>query len=641
MEIIIDEINNSKTKKVLTNTNATFMLKYLENPKLSNSDKFLTLCKKYGFTIPNDISKYCSNIDIFNNLQKEKKDKIMFTCDQKRGILEIINFIKSDNVYTFGLYGYAGTGKTTVLVELLSYLISNNFVSSIAFTAPTNKAMNVMKSKMKENIKDLYKEKTKNDEQDLQSMLEELKEMNYKIDFLTIHRLLNYKNEFTSEGERIFIKTENNTMKNYDVIVIDECSMISVGIVSDIFHYIATKRKLPKIIFSGDQAQLPSVNELVSSVFLTEKTKHLLTFENYLVGNNVPKNMKTAENEEKFNKLVNNIMLMKNVTMQEIMRTKIDNVIKLCMDVRNWIENDKVPDFGKYKNIDGVKIYARDNNSPKTESKWFKKFIKYHEQNSGNIILTWTNEQTNSYNTAIRKHLFCKDDNKEPNKYEVGDVLIISDFYNFDESSVVGSDNKTRFYTSEQIKIVKIDVTKSEPKSFDTVEFKDIDFFEEIPDILEQVTQVVYKINNKIKHTYAIYSMTIKRMFDTKENSQDAKLNVLHSKSFEELEKDKLYSESAIKKFRTEILSSYGDYEDIIDKLVVKVLWKQWNKIFNDQFANVAYGNAHSVHKSQGSSFYNVFVDADDILNNPRLDEAKRCLYTALSRASNELHIII
>ena len=35
-----------------------------------------------------------------------------------------------------------------------------------------------------------------------------------------------------------------------------------------------------------------------------------------------------------------------------------------------------------------------------------------------------------------------------------------------------------------------------------------------------------------------------------------------------------------------------------------------------------------------------VFVDAHDIFKNNNANEAKRCIYTALTRTSNELHIL-
>ncbi|AYV75955.1 MAG: UvrD-family helicase [Terrestrivirus sp.] len=96
-----------------------------------------------------------------------------------------------------------------------------------------------------------------------------------------------------------------------------------------------------------------------------------------------------------------------------------------------------------------------------------------------------------------------------------------------------------------------------------------------------------------------------------------------------------------IKKFRKEMNQEYTESIRRVDKEIIRPLWRHHNKLFVDQFANVNYGNSHSVHKSQGSSFYNVFVDTDDILNNKNEDEAKRCIYTAFTRSSNELHILV
>jgi len=48
-----------------------------------------------------------------------------------------------------------------------------------------------------------------------------------------------------------------------------------------------------------------------------------------------------------------------------------------------------------------------------------------------------------------------------------------------------------------------------------------------------------------------------------------------------------------------------------------------------------------TVHKSQGSTFENVFVDAEDILANPNREEALRCLYVAVSRASHNVIVNI
>ena len=79
-------------------------------------------------------------------------DNIEFTTEQKNGIKKIIEFIISNTETTFGFYGYAGTGKTTVLTELASYMIINGYIKTIAMTAPTNKAVGVIKSKFRRNI---------------------------------------------------------------------------------------------------------------------------------------------------------------------------------------------------------------------------------------------------------------------------------------------------------------------------------------------------------------------------------------------------------------------------------------------------------------------------------------------------------
>jgi superfamily I DNA/RNA helicase len=58
-------------------------------------------------------------------------------------------------------------------------------------------------------------------------------------------------------------------------------------------------------------------------------------------------------------------------------------------------------------------------------------------------------------------------------------------------------------------------------------------------------------------------------------------------------------------------------------------------------FTDIRPAYAMTVHKSQGSTFENVFVDAQDILSNPNREEALRCLYVAISRASNNVIVNI
>ena len=116
---------------------------------------------------------------------------------------------------------------------------------------------------------------------------------------------------------------------------------------------------------------------------------------------------------------------------------------------------------------------------------------------------------------------------------------------------------------------------------------------------------------------------------------------VIKDEDKKKLEKEKEFCIEKIKQMRQYYKIYYKDQINQIDKDIIKPLWKEMNGIFVEPFANVNYGISLSVHKSQGSTFYNVFVDADDILNNKRSNEARRCVYTAITRASNEIHILV
>ena len=86
---------------------------------------------------------------------------------------------------------------------------------------------------------------------------------------------------------------------------------------------------------------------------------------------------------------------------------------------------------------------------------------------------------------------------------------------------------------------------------------------------------------------------------------------------------------------------NYKEIRDQIDLAIIRPLWEQYSKIFNEPFANVIYGYCTTVHKSQGSTYYNVYIDLEDILNNSNLDEMKRCMYTAVTRCSNSTVLLV
>ena len=160
------------------------------------------------------------------------KMPIKLSGDQSAALEKLKDFILSEDPI-FVLKGYAGTGKTTMLHELLKLRQNDPFEGlNLYFTAPTNKA-----------VKELAK-----------AINEEAK---------TIYSLLGLRlTEDEDRGKELI-----ETKKEYDfgidpIIVVDEASMVST-LVLDILQKGAFLGDW-RIIFVGDPAQLNPVHEEIS-----------------------------------------------------------------------------------------------------------------------------------------------------------------------------------------------------------------------------------------------------------------------------------------------------------------------------------------------------------------------------------------
>jgi len=100
----------------------------------------------------------------FGEITVEKAINIMgkndYSFDQLIAIRKIFEFLFS-NDNRFCLYGYAGTGKTTVIVQLCCFLIENNYYKKICFAAPTNQAVNIIKNKVMPHLVSIVSKITK------------------------------------------------------------------------------------------------------------------------------------------------------------------------------------------------------------------------------------------------------------------------------------------------------------------------------------------------------------------------------------------------------------------------------------------------------------------------------------------------
>ena len=606
-------------------------------------NKFINSSKEIYAHIYDVMDNAKGNIDInrfINNLQEESQEDIIFTDDQTEGIKNICNFLCDQNTYNYGLYGYAGTGKTTLITKLLHHLLAKNYINSVVFAAPTNKAVNIIKSKFRNDLDNLMELKCNENHSNmgLDEQLDLLERKGFKINFLTIHKLLNYKNDFDHNGERIFVKGNKSTINNYDLIIIDECSMIPFQIIVHIFEEIRSQitlsskdnvvKKVPKILFVGDPAQLPPVNEKMSIIFSKNKREFDINMFKQVTMNEVSCFEDTNKTtDDRFKALVNDILKMESTVLKKIVRCNDDMVVGLCNEIRSWvIGTTKQPKIGSFKG-GKVSIY-RYKKEGKTNTRWFKKCARYfkdtqNNQHMSNIMLTWTNKQSDDYNTRIRQILF----NKEVlDQFEIGDILILNDFYNIKESSadieVSNNKDKTksskRFYTSEQIKVTDIEqVTRCSPELSTMLPSK-LRKMENYAMLEDRYRKTVQLVNRKTSRKYEVWKLYVHKLTDTiiKDNIPDVySIYVVKDISVDKLDEDRQFAAEKIRELRNYYGGAFKDQINKIDIEIIKPLWREWSNTFCEPFADVNCGACITTHKSQSSTFYNVFVDANDILH--------------------------
>jgi hypothetical protein len=154
-----------------------------------------------------------------------RKNPLSYTTGQTKALLDIQKLIDDSTQSFYLLAGYAGTGKTTLVENMVNY--SNMSGRPVLIMAPTNKAVVVLNEK--------------------------LKESNATANISTIHRSI-YGEPDPQTGEWI----PKAALKN-SLIIIDESSMISKELMSDLIN--GTKGRNNIVIFLGDGFQLEQIGE--------------------------------------------------------------------------------------------------------------------------------------------------------------------------------------------------------------------------------------------------------------------------------------------------------------------------------------------------------------------------------------------
>ena len=695
-------INNLAKTNIISLLDHSYLINYLEQGgSVVNCEKFSHLINKSNDKelikitkklFPEIYSKIDNKIKskiskLYDLIIEDKKHHINFTKDQLIAIKKIFNFLSDFNQRSYGLYGYAGTGKTTIIVEILSFLLKHKLIKSVAFTAPTNKAVTVIKSKFRNYLKDIYMINFPDRELpanfNFDEIIDKLYEIGVKIDFITIHKLLKFEKDVSLEGDFTFVKNnEGSLIYNYEIVIIDECSMVSIDIAEHIFNEIRFKiqkdsdnfKTTPKVIFLGDPAQLPPVGENLSVIFLKSKDKlsyneyeKLLNVQSYncQLDENMYKSIKSIESVElddknfftdlkiksninKYELFINDIVSMNNMTLKKVMRSKKDEVTQICYQFRLWALGEvKTPELGKFIK-DGVKAYRYEKGMCKTKTQWFEKCMEHYKKGENcNIILTWTNHQSDEYNREIRARLFK---NKKMEKFMIGDILMLSEFYNMDDGEISYIGDQTadkKFYTSEQIKVVKIEQAMRIIPNLKNQLNKKAQKLQNSKLYESKYSECINTINSSTQRAFLCWKLSVVKIGDsnyeaeTQNKKKDINIiYVIHDKDEKKYNNEKMFIKLEILKLIKYYNQKFKNKMSTIELNIIKPLWNEFNANMRDPFASVSYGYAITCHKGQGSNFYNAFVDIDDILKNIKDDESKKCLYTAVTRTSNELYLL-
>ena len=552
-----------------------------------------------------------------NNKIKDDKTKDDKTKKKTKDVKINNEIVKKILNNEYLLVGYAGTGKTTLMAKLIKDSIKEKRCKTVAVAAPTHKAVNIAKSK-------------------LFGLMGDDESLTKNINIMTIHRLLNYQSVVNSEGEKVFEKSKVDPIWNmYDLVVIDECSMLSDQIINDIDTILKDKKnKNVKVLYVGDSAQLPPVNQKNSRIFTKPIRSNVL---------------------------------------HNIIRTNNTKIMELSNDHRKWIKDQRdvnIPQIGKYIH-DKIKAFR------KIHSKfWLNDYIK-NFKNSGedtgynnSIILTWTNRKCNEYNGYVRKTIFNKEN---LDYYEVGEILILNDFHRIiDEDANNTEEDKENnikdtkdekkyinFYTSEQIKITKI---KKCNYNFGEIKVKSSSNL--LLKINETIKTKVKEINKLLKEDVQVFKLTINKISELNDpeikarkykiytihkdsqavyermlNQIDVIINEIKEKTIGDILPKNNQDNKKDKKNKMSNMEICGLYSEV-DKKINKIYRDILNNVI-DCFAKLNYGYCITVHKSQGSTFENVYIDIDDILNNNNEEETMKCIYTAITRTSNTLQFLM
>jgi len=394
------------------------------------------------------------------------------------------------------LAGYAGTGKTTLLQALIVRLQEQEDPRKIVLTAFSNKATKVL------------------------STMADRWELG--VDAMTCCKLLGMRPMIDDKtGKQLFQRDpdKDSEIENYQLVIVDECSMINEEMWHILVDAVSGIYLQSQILFVGDPAQLPPVNERESPCF------------------------------------------------REIyQRTDLTEVVRyggaigvLAEEIRRNLERRRFPRFQSDTNCDrteGIFVTRRD--------PWERLLLRaftsdaYKEDPDRVRALAYTNRRVNQLNRTIRAAIFGDD----VGRFVPQERLVASNACMEGESVLL--------QTSAECEVLQVSEGDTGPW-----------------------------------HIWHLKVLT--------DDGRYIRLRVLHEDSIPEYQ-----------------LKLQGYAKE-----------KRWVEFWQlkQSFHDVNYAYSLTTHKSQGSTFQDVFVDIPNLMVNRNTIERNQLCYVAITRAAKRLFI--
>lgn len=491
---------------------------------------------------------------------------------QTKGLKNIRQFLRSDTCYKFLLLGPGGSGKTTVITNAFN-VDNTHHIYKIAFCAFTNKATQVLK-----NISKKFN-------------------VTFTADFLTIHKLLmldiKYLDKETDVGFT-FDPNKIDYLKDYDIIIFDECSTISkelYGYILKTQEYIHLKHNhIIKLIFIGDYWQLPPVGEPKSLIFQSSIREHWPV-----------------------------------TKLTKVMRSSNQEMFDLNNSLLEWIQIFKNNDERKLNKLISNYPYSLVPKNSKlyinNQDDFYQEYISSWQDTKDIVILTYSKANCDKANAAIQDRIDIGNNRNPPEQrnsiiFYKGDRCCLErpiEVYNiirteiskklrtdeFVEYISLGNYYITSLYNGEIFDIVSVENIKIKTEINKIASMKNIRYFK------GQLLTVV-RINDPDAQRFDIIHIP--------NPDVDKARNIIRTKE------------------------RRGFYISIMSQFIKR-------------YPKLDYGYCITIYKSQGSEWKHVLVNLNSIKwsilgKNERNDctlEKKKNLfqvtYTALSRASDKIHL--